>query len=86
MTDGEIEKLRDDIKRLSEHVSNLQRAVMWLCKDIPATGYAVLPNGDKVRSLVSHLVEDHASAEKRVAWYRVPKNESPCDGRDPECP
>lgn len=86
MSDGEIEKLRADVERLSAHVSDLQRAVLWLCEDVGSTGYVVLPHRHKVLGLVSHLVEDHASAEKRVDWYRVPKNESPCDGRDPECP
>jgi len=84
MTDGEIEKLREDVKRLSAHVSDLQRAVLWMCQDIERSGYGL--DVQKARELVSHLVEDHASSEKRVAWFRVPKNESPCDGRDPECP
>lgn len=88
MTDGEIEKLRADVERLSEHVSNLQRAVLWLAhgraSSVPQGLHDV--SAERARDLVSHLVEDHASAEKRVAWYRVPKNESPCDGPDSECP
>lgn len=92
LIDGEIEKLRADVERLSAHVSNLQRAVLWLAHGadagLPESNSHV--TSERARELVSHLVEDHAegwqSDEKRVAWYRVPKNESPCDGRDPECP
>lgn len=91
LIDGEIEKLRADVERLSAHVSNLQRAVLWLAHGadagLPESNSHV--TSERARELVSHLVEDHAEgwqSDKRVAWYRVPKNESPCDGRDPECP
>lgn len=93
MTDGEIEKLRADVERLSAHVSDLQRAVLWLAEAVPIAAEAnqvtMLEHVEKARELVSHHVEDHAEGWQSgtgAVWYRVPKNESPCDGRDPECP
>lgn len=91
LIDGEIEKLRADVERLSAHVSNLQRAVLWLAHGadagLPESNSHV--TSERARELVSHLVEDHAEGWQSgggAVWYRVPKNESPCDGRDPECP
>lgn len=76
--------------RLSAHVSDLQRAVLWLAHGRVLCAPDVYDQpAERARELVSHLVEDHAEGWRSgdgVAWYRVPKNESPCDGRDPECP
>ncbi len=74
----EIEKLQDDVKRLSEHVSNLQRAVLWLCQDVERSGHNL--DVSRVRALVSNEVRDDGQR------YRVPMNESPCEGPDEASP
>lgn len=74
----EIEQLQDDVKRLSEHVSNLQRAVLWLCQDVDRSGYNL--EIARVQTLVAHEVSDGGQR------YRVPRNESPCEGPDEASP